>query len=349
MLCPTTLATQIIHASRLTFRSRFIVQKSTSRHLYAACGKTSRMKPSRRELLQAGAASAAGMILPSMSTSESIARNITPAKFRLKYAPHFGMFRNSAGDDPVDQLKFAADEGFTAWEDNGLKGYSVADQERISKAMTQLGIQMGIFVASDVDWSNPTLTSGDAAARDKFLGDIKSSVDVAKRLNAKWMTVVPGVVSPRLHPGYQTANVVDALRKGAEILEPHNLTMVIEVLNFRDHPHLFLTHVGQAFQICRAVDSPACKILYDMYHAQIEEGNIIPNIDLAWSEIGYFQIGDNPGRNEPTTGEMNYQNIFRHIHGKGFQGILGMEHGASKPGKDGERALIDAYRKVDSF
>jgi hydroxypyruvate isomerase len=86
-----------------------------------------------------------------------------------------------------------------------------------------------------------------------------------------------------------------------------------------------------------------------MYHQQITEGNIIPNIDRAWSEIGYFQQGDNPGRKEPTTGEMNYRTIFRHIHGKGYAGVLGMEHGISKPGLEGEKGLLEAYRYCDSF
>ena len=86
-----------------------------------------------------------------------------------------------------------------------------------------------------------------------------------------------------------------------------------------------------------------------MYHQQITEGNIIPNIDKAWSEVAYFQQGDNPGRKEPTTGEMNYQNIFKHIHAKGFKGVVGMEHGNSKPGAEGEQAVIDAYRYCDDF
>jgi hydroxypyruvate isomerase len=123
--------------------------------------------------------------------------------------------------------------------------------------------------------------------------------------------------------------------------------MVLEPLNFRDHPGLFLTKIAQAYEICRSVDSPSCKILFDIYHQQIQEGNIIPNIDKAWSEIAYFQMGDNPGRKEPTTGEINYKNIFAHIHSKGFDGILGMEHGNSKDGKVGEQAVIDAYRSVD--
>jgi hydroxypyruvate isomerase len=123
--------------------------------------------------------------------------------------------------------------------------------------------------------------------------------------------------------------------------------MVLEPLNFRNHPGLFLTKISQAYEICRAVDSPACKILDDLYHQQIQEGDLIPNIDAAWDEIAYFQIGDNPGRDEPTTGEINYANVFRHIQGRGYAGILGMEHGNSREGREGEEAVIRAYREVD--
>jgi hydroxypyruvate isomerase len=163
------------------------------------------------------------------------------------------------------------------------------------------------------------------------------------------MTVVPGCVDLRKDMGYQTTNVIYALKRASEMLEPHKLTMVLEPLNFRDHPGLFLNKIPQAYQICQAVGSPSCKILDDLYHQQVHEGNLIPNIDLAWEEIGYFQIGDNPGRKEPTTGEINYLNVFKHIHGKGYTGIMGMEHGISRPGKEGEVALIEAYAAVDNF
>ena len=72
-------------------------------------------------------------------------------------------------------------------------------------------------------------------------------------------------------------------------------------------------------------------------------------MDASWDEIAYFQVGDNPGRKEPTTGEINYLNVFKHIHGKGFKGIVGMEHGNSRPGIEGEQAVIEAYLKSDSF
>ena len=100
---------------------------------------------------------------------------------------------------------------------------------------------------------------------------------------------------------------------------------------------------------CKSVNSPSCKILFDIYHQQIQEGNLISNIESCWDEIAYFQIGDNPGRNEPTTGEINYKNIFKYIHDKGYKGVLGMEHGNSKSKKEGEKAVIEAYKKVDNF
>lgn len=271
--------------------------------------------------------------------------------FNLLYAPHFGMFKNLAGDDPVDQLKFMYDEGFRALEDNGMKNRSVDDQKRIAKTMEQLGIKMGVFVAHKIYWNEPNLASGDEDKREEFLSQIKESVEVAKRVNAKWITVVPGHVDLRQDMGYQTANVVESLRRASDILEPHGLIMVLEPLNFYNHPGLFLKKIAQAYDVCRSVNSPSCKILDDIYHQQIQEGNLIPNIDKAWAEIAYFQCGDNPGRKEPTTGEINYYNVFKHIYEKegGRDMIVGMEHGNSKPGKEGEMAVIRAYREVDSF
>ena len=270
-------------------------------------------------------------------------------KFNLNYAPHLGMFKNTVGDDPIDQINYMADLGFRAFEDNGMRSRSTSLQEKISNTLVQRGMKMGVFVAHKIYWDKPNLASGDSDFRNEFLNDIKKSIDVAKRVNAKWMTVVPGNLDQRKDMSYQTSNVIETLKRASDILESHNLVMVLEPLNFRDHPGLFLTESPQAFQICKAVDSPSCKILFDIYHQQIQEGNLIPNIDDSWDEIAYFQIGDNPGRKEPTTGEINYKNVFKFIHEKGYDGILGMEHGNSIKGVEGEKALVDSYLKVDSF
>jgi hydroxypyruvate isomerase len=300
----------------------------------------------RRELLKSTLAAGAAL---GLGGTRAVAGAAGVSAFRLKYAPHFGMFKHHAGEDLVDQLKFGADQGFTAWEDNGMAGRPVEVQERLAKEMARLGMTMGVFVAM-ADFQNVTFASVKPEASADIVAKAKAAIEVAKRVNAKWTTVVPGRHDVGLEWDYQTANVVDNLKRCVEVFEPVGLVMVLEPLNpWKDHPGLYLTKIPQAFQICRSIGSPSCKILFDMYHQQITEGNIIPNIDRAWSEVAYLQIGDNPGRKEPTTGEMNYRNIFRHVHGKGYTGVLGMEHGNSKPGIEGEKALLEAYRYCDGF
>jgi hydroxypyruvate isomerase len=313
----------------------------------------------RRVFLRTGAAAgtaiAAGAAI--MASTPDQSETTSPAgpassqrRFQLDYAPHFGMFRSLGGEDVVAQLQFMAHEGFTSLEDNGMSGRSAAEQQRIADEMKRLGMRMGVFVAHTIGWNDPNLTSGDAAKRATFLEEVRAAVDVAKRVNARWMTVVPGHVDPRLDLEFQTANVIATLRQAAAILEPHELIMVLEPLNtLRDHPGQFLNRIPQTHLICKAVNSPSCKILFDAYHQQITEGNLIPNIDAAWDEIAYFQVGDNPGRREPGTGEINYRNVFAHIHRKGYTGVVGMEHGNSLRGPEGERAVIDSYIEADSF
>lgn len=277
--------------------------------------------------------------------SESVMSNTS--KFRLKYAPHFGMFVNSAGEDLIDQIKFMADQGFTAFEDNGMMKRTPEIQTKIGETLVRLNMTMGVFVVDKGGNMANTLAAGNPEYVNIFLDGCRKAVDVAKRVNAKWMTVVPGGFQRNLPIGIQDANVIDALRRGAEILEPHGLVMVLEPLS--DSPDLYLRTSEQTYMICKAVNSPACKILYDIYHMQKNEGNLITNIGLTWDEIPYFQIGDNPGRKEPTTGEINYRNVFKYIHDKGYTGVLGMEHGNAMPGIEGEKKLIQAYREVDAF
>lgn len=310
---------------------------------------------SRREFLLTSALAAAGAVTNRVpaAAQEVIGAGRIPAPaaaaaFQLDYAPHFGMFVHHAGEDPISQLRFMHESGFRSLEDNGMRERPVEEQERIGRELERLGMRMGVFVAHTISWGAPTLARGDAASRDQFLREIAGSVEVARRVGARWMTVVPGHADLRQDPGYQTAHLVESLRQASRILEPHGLVMVLEPLNWlTDHPGQFLTRIPQAFEICRAVDSPSCKILFDIYHQQITEGNLIPNLDRAWSEVAYIQIGDNPGRKEPTTGEINFANVFRHIHSKGYDGVLGMEHGNSRDGRAGEIAVIEAYRAVD--
>ncbi|MBP8604719.1 MAG: TIM barrel protein [Phycisphaerae bacterium] len=269
-------------------------------------------------------------------------------RFKLKYAPGPGMFKNLAGDNVLDQIKFIHDQGFGAFFDNGLMGRPADMQERIAQTLSGLGMELGPFVLY-ADFGAKSFVLSSADTRKMLTDKARQGVETAKRTGAKWALMVPGRYDESLEWDYQTANVIDNLKYCADICGQGGLTIVIEPLNPHDHPGLFLTKIPQAYQICKAVGSPFCKIVNDLYHQQITEGNLIPNINRAWSEIAAFHIGDNPGRKEPGTGEINYKNIFRHIHQKGYTGVLCMEHGLSSGGREGEQALLAAYRECDSF
>ena len=304
----------------------------------------------RRDFLTTSLAGTGAAV--SLAAAAAKARGEKPsnrAKFRMKYAPHFGMFSASAGKDPIDQIKFAADQGFTAWEDNGMMGKPPDLQEKIGKTFQQLGMTMGVFVSRLAGGTDLVSKTG-KDVQDQIRKNLQRSIETAKRVGAKWTTVVPGGVNQRLEWDYMTANCIENLKVAAEVCEPAGLVMVLEPLNWwANHPGLFLRKVTQGYLICKAVGSPSCKILDDLYHAQIQEGNLIPNMEKSWDEIGYIQVGDNPGRKEPTTGEINYKNIFKWLHDKGFKGVIGMEHGNSMRGAEGEQAVIAAYRTCDNF
>ncbi len=298
----------------------------------------------KNTLLTVGAVSAGNGITSAAAADH---HNIASADkvFNMDYAPHQGMFANHAGKNFLDQIQFMHDKGFRSIEDNGYLKRPVDEQEKIGSLLAKLGMRMGVFVVDGDDNWKTSLTTGKQEFKDRFIAACKLSVEAAKRCNAKWLTVVPGFYERKLPYGNQFANVIDAMRAGAEIFEPHGLIMVLETLS--DTPELFLQQTHETYAVCKAVKSPSCKILYDIYHMQRTEGDLIKNMDRCWDEIAYVQIGDNPGRKEPTTGEINYKNLFKHLHQKDYKGVLGMEHGNSKPGEEGELALIAAYREVD--
>lgn len=281
------------------------------------------------------------------SPRKKAADAITP--FKLKYAPSVGMFRQNAGENIIDNIKFCHDMGFRAMFDNGLMSRSPEDQKKLTDELQRLGMDFGPFVLY-ADFSVTSLVLNKPEIKEMLVKKMKEGVETAKRTGAKWALVVPGRYDERLHRDYQTANVIDNLRYCCDIVEPAGLTIVLEPLNtIHDHPGLFLTGIPQAFSICRAVNRKSCKIIDDIYHQQITEGNLIPNIEAAWDEIGAFHCGDNPGRNEPGTGEINYKNVFKYIYSRKYDGVICMEHGISDRTKEGELKVIDAYRECDSF
>ncbi|MDV3456150.1 TIM barrel protein [Sphingomonas sp. HF-S4] len=301
------------------------------------------MKFTRRSALAAGFATAGA------ATTGRAAPVQNAARFSLGFAPHEGSFKSRG--NRIEQIAYAADQGFTAWEDNEAAGRSIAEQTAMAKALQQRGMKMGVFVASMPKWVDfrPVLGGNDDGDRQAFLADIRASIDVAKRLDAKWMTVVTGFLDRKLPVEIQTGRIIDTMRRAADIVQPHGLVMVMEPLNtLVNHPGVFMQTIPQGFAVAKGANSPAVKVLADLYHEQIQAGNLINTLQSCWDEIGYIQFGDNPGRKEPGTGEINYRNVVRWLRAKKFAGVIGMEHGNSIDGRAGEERLIAAYREIDA-
>jgi len=305
----------------------------------------------RRNFIKSTAASGIALtgITGIMSATASESKVSNSAKFKLKYAPGLGTFSEHAGKDPIDNIKFIADQGFRAIFDNGLMGKEPAMQEKIANELARLGMDLGPFVLY-ADFKVESMVTQDPEIKEMLRKKMLEGLEVQKRTGIKSALVVPGRYNEKLEWNYQTSNVIENMRMCCDIVGKTGLQLVMEPLNAHtNHPGLFLTKMPQAKMICVAVNHPSCKIVDDLYHQQITEGNLIPNMDMCWDYIGAFHLGDNPGRKEPTTGEINYKNIFKHIYDKGYDGVLCAEHGKSKQGKEGELALIKAYREVDSF
>lgn len=299
----------------------------------------------RRTFVKEGLLSATALSCSSMINKTNA--GLAEKPFNMKFSPEFGIFADVAGSDPVDQIKWGYDQGFRAWENTGLKNRPVEEQEKISKTVQSLGMEFGQFVGT-LTFKDVTFAGRDASLREKVLQDVHASVEIARRMNTKFVHNVLGMADPKLPWDFQMANAIELLKRIAEIYEPHGIIMVMESMNHKiDHPGMFLHTIPQAYALAKAVGSPSVKVLFDFYHVQIQEGNLLPTLDYAWDEIAYIQMGDTPGRKEPTTGEINFPKVLQHVHDKGYRGFVGLEHGTSKPGKEGELATLAAYRSVD--
>ncbi len=275
------------------------------------------------------------------------------SRFHLNFAPHLGllspdagMFRHHAGNDPVDQIKFMADQGFRAMEDNWMKIRDVETQTRVGRELQRQDMKMGVIV-NTMTYAEPTFVLNDRTERERLMQEVRETAEVARRVGATHVTTLSGTAHPSLPRDYQTANMIENLKWAGEVAAEEGIVLALEPINHKGWAGAFLTEIGHAYLMTRSVDLPSVKILYDFWHQQIHAGDLIENLDLAWDEIGYFQIADNPGRVEPGVGEINFRPIMRRIAERGFDGIIGMEFDNSIEGRKGEAAVIQAMRDID--
>jgi len=295
----------------------------------------------RRRFVESALGAIGALALPAALAREARAAG----RYKLRYAPRLDFLRDELSIP--QRLELFAQHGFDATEYNGLTSLPLAEVEQMRKKLDSLGMEMGIFVANPGGWKTAGLV--DAAQRENFLAEVRKAIDYHKVIANHSVTTLTGPALPGVSRSTQRRSAIEGLKRAADLLAPTSLALVIEPLNHIDHPGFFMTHSDELAEIIATVGSPNVRMLFDLYHLQITEGNLINNLRAYKDYIGYYQTGDVPGRKEPGTGEVNYRNVFKAIHETGYRGIIGMEHGLSLPGMDGLLKCFEEYRKADTW
>jgi hydroxypyruvate isomerase len=242
----------------------------------------------------------------------------------------------------LDRLRKVKESGFSHYE---FWPWRNKDIDAILTLNRELGLTAAQFSASPVKGFGHGITNPDPSRRQEFEEEIRSAVAVARKLGVKKLCVVAGEETKGYSRDEQTRAVIAALKAGAQIVEPEGITIILEPLNILvDHPRQLVVHSADAAAILKAVGSPNVKMLFDIYHQQISEGNLTGNIRKYHELIGYFQLADHPGRHEPTTGEISYPFVLRTIHDVGYRDPIGMEMSPKTDPSMGFRAI----RQVDA-
>jgi hydroxypyruvate isomerase len=218
------------------------------------------------------------------------------------------------------QMGKVADARFHAFE---FGNWRAAGPAATTKLKNRLGLECACIVGNR-GVNPPGMGLCDPKDRQGFL-------EAAKRFETTRLVVLTGNEVPGMTREAQHASIVEGLKRAHDVVAPQGITMILEPLNtLVNHAGYYLNFTREAFEIVQQVGSPNLKILFDIYHVQIMEGNLIDTIRKNIAHIGHFHVGDVPGRHEPGTGEINYGNIFKAIHQLGFKDFVGMEYVPSK-------------------
>jgi hydroxypyruvate isomerase len=281
----------------------------------------------RRTLMAAGALIATG------GGAAGAQERILPATLRTRFAANVELWWRKLPF--LDRIRKAAEFGFPAVE---MWPYQGKDIDAIARLTQELKLEIAQFTC----WGfEPGLNN--PKNEDKFIARVEEACGVAKKLNVKKMCVVAGNNQPGMTQEQMLAQVTQALKRAAPIAEKHQVMLVLEPMNGRvDHPGHCLYGSPDAVRICREVNSPMVKILWDLYHMHITEGDLCGRLRDGFDQLGYVQIADHPGRHEPGTGEIHYNRVFKELHTLGYRGFVGMEGTPSTTEEAAARALAAA-------
>jgi len=235
---------------------------------------------------------------------------------------------------PFEQrLEKVAQAGYSAVElVDEFKGWSDADFQRANARKRQLKLT---FDATAGVWKG----IADPHGIDAFVADLNSFVPTAKKLECSDVIVLSGDRVEGASREQQHQACIESLKRGAEVAEKHGLRLLLENIDQEENPKYYLTSVAEGFDIIREVNHPRVKFLYDFYHEQISEGNLIKKLTENIKSVGLVHVADVPGRHQPGTGEIGYASIYRKLAELKYSDYVAMEFEA-------EGDLVDTLRKA---
>ena len=270
----------------------------------------------RRELLKSGAVLAAGAIA-------TRAQQPLPPKAKIASSVMLWTLKGSF----EEKLEIAARSGVQSVELVGeYADWTDADIARVKKLTRSFRLGMDVLIATP-DWQKRPVSMVDPAQRDNFLADMRRAITVAHQLEITQILLMSGnAIAGRTHEE-QYASLLEGCKRAGDLVAAANLTSIVEPLNsLVNHKGFFLTTCVEGAKLIRQVDNPHVRLLFDIYHEQVQEGNVIRTLSEAADIVAVFHVADNPGRNDPGTGEMNYQNIYKAIQKTGYSGYVAMEY-----------------------
>jgi hydroxypyruvate isomerase len=291
---------------------------------------------------------------PGRRATGAAAAKLEPQKWKLRIAPHLGFpdidkpcFLDTLGTaDPVEHIKLIAHLGFAGVLDNNLKYRSVAEQERMARALSDHKLAVGCFVNQKrpytIRWG-----SNEPGMQAAIRKEMKASIEVAKRVNGRNIVIVTER-NRSLPLWWELGNLIDNLRSVLDMVEKAGVVLIVEHVNRPRRPDNLVTRLGEAYMVVKALNSPAVKLMYDTEHVQVMDGELLRNVERVATEIGAVQVADVPGRMEPGQGEINFVNFFRALRAVKYKGLVELEHLYSQPGAAGERAAYEALCEINA-
>ncbi len=327
----------------------------------------------RREFLSKTVkAATAGIFVPSIFSAYSNAAeagNLSAIKplfegagtpFKMKFSPRVGMdnFRSSFGKDVVERIPYYYANGFRSIEGCITHTGNKDVMDKIGLQVEKFSLNMGPQSSMN-EKSFPTMTAnvvpckkdqtplrGSKEIKEYLAAELDKVFDMLRRIKGNSFIIGPGLETAEISYAEQMKNTIENMKYCTELCEKNNAVMMIEPLNLISHKGMFFYKTEQALEVCEAINSPHCKILYDIFHEYMSVGNL-NSLEPCIKHVGGFHIADAPSRMEPGTGIIDYPKVLKKISDLGYKGTLGLEHAQSVNTAEGDIAVLKIYKDLD--